>query len=189
MPVSSSKSTTKSRIFWTVLATKFQQEQRALHHVERQGFEHYAPMTKSLVFAASSKTSSSPGSGTERREFLFPGYIFVRVSVGSADEPRSRWRSLNGTRGVARMFLHDELPVRVPDGELDYFRKLEDASGFVVLPSPIGTGSVVSILRGPLAGLRGVVAGMDTPARCRILTTLLGRSLETVQDRRSLALA
>jgi transcription antitermination factor NusG len=86
------------------------------------------------------------------------------------------------------MFLHDECPVRVPTAELDYFRSLEDELGFVVLPSPIATGSFVSITRGPLAGLRGVVAGMDTPARCRVLTTLLGRSIVTVQDRRSLAL-
>lgn len=160
----------RTQKFWAVVATKFQQEQRAAHHIERQGHEFYAPMTKVLARTG------------ERRERLFPGYIFVLVDPGY-------WRHLSSTRGVHRLYTQNEIPSRVPDAEINYFKELEDRDGFVVLPSPVGTGSDVTIQSGPHAGLRGIVSGMDPQFRCRILSRLLGREVEVTVDRRALALS
>ena len=119
--------------------------------------------------------------GAERRERLFPGFLFVVIS--------DQWRSLCSTRGVHRLYTQNEAPCRIPTEEIDYFRRLEDKDGFVVLPSPVQVRSSVVVQRGPHAGLRGVVSSMDAQMRCRILSTILGRQVEVTVDRRALALA
>lgn len=156
-----------ARKFWTVASTKFSQEERAAHHVERQGFEFFLPRVELLT------------SRGFRREFLFPGYLFVRIS--------NQWRSLMSTRGIARLFTHDETPVRIPNIEIDYFRHLEDERGFVVLPPPFVEGDAVVVTTGNLAGARGVVQGMDSRKRCLVLITLLGRTLNAALDTRALS--
>lgn len=119
-------------------------------------------------------------SGTDRRELVFPGYIFVRVKAG--------WQVLASTRGIARLFLCRDVPTRVPDKEIDLIRGMEDERGFVRLRTfPVGTDVLVSA--GSYEGLRGVVSGMVARDRCRVLGKLLGRDVEVVLDRRVLETA
>ena len=159
--------------YWTALVARYSQEQRAAHHVERQGFEFYLPQMLALS-----------ASGRDRRELLFPGYIFVRVNL------RRQWRVLAGTRGVARMLLCGELPTRVPDEDVEAFRRLEDERGFVQLLPPLRDGDVVVAGSGSggYEGVRGVVQGMTARDRVKVLLTILGRAVSVELDRRALSL-
>lgn len=158
--------------YWTAAATRFCQEQRAAHHVERQGFEFYLPEILSLT-----------SKGTDRRELLFPGYIFIRVRAG--------WESLMGTRGISRLFLCSDKPTRIPDNEIEYFKSLETDVGTVQLDPPLIPGMRVfgNEHAGSFCGVSGVVRGMPSRNRVRVLLELLGRSIEVDMDRRVLSTA
>lgn len=122
-------------------------------------------------------------SGAERRELLFPGYIFIKIKKG--------WQSLVSTRGISRLFLCESRPSRVPDAEINYFKKLEDDRGSVQLDPPLLDGSYVygNEYSGSFCGVRGVVRGTAARNRVRVLLELLGRSVEVELDRRVLSTA
>lgn len=155
--------------FWTAAKTKFCEEQRAAHHLERQGFEIYLPEIMELQT-----------SGSERRELLFPGYIFIKI--------KRSWESIMGTRGISRLFLCQDLPARIPNNQIDYFRSLEDADGIVQLEPPLELGERVSgnEFAGSFRDISGVVKGMPRKNRVQVLLQILGRSIEVELDRRAL---
>jgi transcriptional antiterminator RfaH len=159
------------RSYWTAAVTRYSQEQRAAHHVERQRFQFYLPQTVTL----------SP-KGKDRVELLFPGYIFVKVKRG--------WETLASTRGIARLFLCEDRPTRIHDEEIARLQSMEDARGYVQLHPPFTVGDQVHVTAGVYEGLRGVVRGMDAQHRCRVLLyTLFGRRVEKALDRRVLSAA
>lgn len=161
-------------VYWTAAVTHFAQERRAAHHVERQGFQFYLPEILSIT-----------SGGQDRREILFPGYVFVRVSL------REEWRSLASTRGIARLLLCGETPTRIPDAEIDGLRAAEDERGFVQLQSGLRVGDeIVGLVgAGGYEGVRGIVRGTSARDRVRVLLRLLGRLVEVDLDRRAVALA
>ena len=66
---------------------------------------------------------------------LFPSYVFVRL-----DLERDRWRSVNGTYGVARLVMADGRPVPVPKGVVKSLLDLRDANGVVRLDHNLSIG-------------------------------------------------
>jgi transcriptional antiterminator RfaH len=138
---------------WTVAATHHRQEERAAHHIEKQGFSYYLP--RFLNDNAQSR-------------ILFEGYILVRVNV------RGLWQSLCNTRGISRLIMHELAPVPLRDEYVTALRAREDARGFVVLHPRPKPGDEVLVY----GGVRGVVQGDTADDRIRVLFSLLGRSVE-----------
>lgn len=161
----------RSKNFWTAAQTHFGEEQRAAHHVEKQDFEYYLPEML---------TATARG---DRRELMFPGYIFVRVAA--------HWRALASTKGIFRLFMCGESPTRIPEHEISYLRSCEDERGFVQPLPPLSVGDRVLAREGAGAfeGALGVVREMTTRNRVLVLLNLLGRSVQVELDRKVVELA
>jgi transcription antitermination factor NusG len=158
------------RLYWTVATTREGQELRTAHHVERKGFEFYLPRILALRGTA------------EKREMLFPGFIFVRVRAAN-------WMPLRHARGVRRVYLCGERPSRIPDAEIQQLRAREDENGFITLAPRLAPGDVVRVAQGHrMAGLVGVV-GSCARQRVQVLVEMLGQSAQLEFDVRQLEAA
>lgn len=153
--------------YWTAAATRNSQEQRAAHHVERQGFQFYLPQILSRRGMR------------ERRELLFPGYIFVRIAEG--------WEALASTRGISRLFMCGDRPAPMPSSEIDSLRSREDDSGFIRLHPRLPDGAKVVLKDGAWAGMFGILEETTASDRCRVLLSVLGRSVRGEFDRSIIA--
>ena len=143
--------------YWTAAATKFGEEHRAAHHVERQGFEFYLPRT-------------IEGYGARlKRDFLFPGYIFIKISEG--------WHCLMSTRGIRRMFFCGEAPTRMSSRDIELIRRRESEDGYIRLKPPVTVGSRVTLKRGSFKNMIGNVDSMTARDRCTVLVSLMERTV------------
>lgn len=157
-------------VYWTVAATKGSDEERAAHHVERQGFKFYLPR---IVMHYGSRS---------KREFLFPGYIFIQIN--------KHWHSLFGTRGIRHLFMCSGMPTRMPDSDMVDMRSRENDDGLVELPPPLRIGDHIEVTgTGPFNGKSGVLKGMLSRDRCFVLLNMLGRSTPVMLNRKVISLS
>ena len=155
--------------YWTAAATKFYEEQRAAYHVEKQGFQFYLPQ---VLMRKGSRNY---------REFLFPGYIFIKISAG--------WESIMHTRGIRRMFLCAGVPTRMSERDIDGIRARENEDGYIELEPPIVVGSKVEIHAGSFKDLFGVVEYLSSSERCRVLVSMMERAISVEMDTSSIKVA
>src|ERR1700690_1023760 len=101
--------------YWTAAKTKRGEENRAACHVERQGFKFYLPLTYEPTKSGLS----------ERRTFLFPGFIFVKLKAG--------WPVLSSTRGISALMMNCNMPAHVRESEIAWLMSLENEKGVVRL--------------------------------------------------------
>ncbi len=79
---------------WFVAQLRPQGLKRALEHLQRQGFETFAPVVLTNAKGASvARQTQKP---------LFPGYLFIKF-----DPEHPGWSAINSTRGIARLILND----------------------------------------------------------------------------------
>src|SRR5262249_55482167 len=103
---------------WYVVQTQPHAENRALQHLERQGYRTYLPRyLKRRRHARRVETVAAP---------LFPRYLFVAVDLAS-----QRWRSIQSTVGVARLVCNGEAPAMVAGDVVAGLKRRENADGFV----------------------------------------------------------
>jgi transcriptional antiterminator RfaH len=85
---------------WLVIQIKPREEKRAIENLSNQGFEYYFPVIYSL--------SKYRQNSQIKKEPMFPGYAFVRVSQNID------LKSLNSTRGVIKIIrFGDEYPLLI----------------------------------------------------------------------------
>jgi transcription antitermination factor NusG len=153
--------------YWSCLRTRRDEEWRAAHNIEAQGFEFYRPVMW---------VSKGGASG---RAPMFPGFIFVRIG------PRQNWRPLCSTRGV-RNFVVPWEPARsrVRNSEIADLRDLEDERGVVVIPSGFRPGNVVKVVAGDghLIGQEGVVRRERAPGIVCVSFSILGGQADKELD-------
>lgn len=126
-----------------------------------QGFRPFLPLLlKSVRHARKFRTVRAP---------LFPNYLFVAL-----DLQRHRWRSVNGTFGVARLLMMGELPTPVPAGVVEPLVALSDASGLIHFDKGLKPGQKVKILSGPFAEMIGVLERIDGAGRVKLLLDVMG---------------
>lgn len=145
--------------YWTAVVTHFAQERRAAEHAHRQGFDYYLPETMNGA----------------RQERLFPNYLFVFIT--------GQWRVLLGTRGIRRLILNNEHPVRMPEREIAALRERENGKGLIELPPPFTPGQETTIVGGMFNGRRAIVKGMPAHDRVSVLLELLGRKVSLTLDK------
>lgn len=158
----------RSARYWTAAVTRFCEETRAAHHVERQGFQYILPYVEVR------------GARGWRRELMFPGYILVRLADG--------WESLSSTRGISRLLMTDGVPHHVPKSFVSWMLSASDSRGVVALTPPAAVGDRVVAYNGFRGTVREVLS-QDRIVRCRVLMELMGRSVESVFDARELRVA
>ena len=150
---------------WYVVQTQSRAEERALWHLENQGFHCFLPRLRRLTkHARRSKAVLEP---------LFPRYLFAQLDLNAA-----AWRSINGTRGVVSLLANGPTPVPVPDGLVERLLADSDEAGVTPL-SALGVfwrGRRVRIssgvFRDQFAEVEAVLAkGRD---RVSVLLNLLG---------------
>jgi len=146
-------------MFWAVVVSQPQNEQRVLEHLRWQGFECYAPREKIVrVFR---------GRKRDVIRFLFPRYLFVWIV--------DQWHVLLGTFGVSKILMNGEVPSRLPINWVDGM-KAKERNGFVVLPKDrYRIGQRVQITGGLFQGQFGFYQGMTSRQREVVLLGTLGK--------------
>jgi len=112
------------------------------------------------------------------RRPLFPGYLFVQLDLS-----RDRWRSINGTLGVARLVGHAEMPSAAPAGSIEAIRSACDGFDVVNRSGDIAPGDMIRVARGPFSDLVGKLERLDSAARVHVLLELMGRRASVVLSR------
>jgi transcriptional antiterminator RfaH len=101
---------------------------------------------------------------------VFPGYIFVVLNP-----ERDRWRSINGTFGVARLVSADQRPLPVPMGVVEALLASVDELGLMRFDSSLKPGQPMRLVAGPFAQVLGVLHRLDAKARVQVLLNIMGR--------------
>jgi transcriptional antiterminator RfaH len=107
-------------------------------------------------------------------EPLFPRYLFARF-----DCAMTRWRSINGSRGVVQLLTQGRDPIPVPHGVVEKLVAETDACGVTSL-SALGVfwkGRKVRINEGAFAGQVAEIdaLSLNGSMRAKLLLSLLGR--------------
>lgn len=102
-------------------------------------------------------------------ELVFPGYIFVRIELGSNSWYRLRW-----TPGVRKILGYGGTPSPVPEEVIGLLRKRMKKKGFIRPKAMFVKGERVQIKDGPLKGLVGVIEeARPGKERVKILMNML----------------
>lgn len=151
---------------WYVAKTHPNGEQKAVFHLERQGFEVYLPRYLRRISHAR-RTSWQPRP-------LFPTYLFVAISG-----PDQRWRAINSTIGVAHLICDERGPLAVPVGIVEALQNEEDDRGLVMTGRkvPFEKGAEVQIMSGAFADHIGRFDSATDDERVVILLNLMGRQV------------
>jgi len=161
---------------WYVVQTLPHREAVAAQHLCAQGFRSFLPrFRKTVRHARKLRHVLAP---------VFPGYMFVVLDV-----QRDRWRSVNGTFGVARLVTAIDRPEPVPVGIVEALQSSSDLVGLVRFDSELVAGQKVRVLSGPFAQAIGALERLDDNGRVRVLLDMMGGKIPAVIDRMALTAA
>ena len=145
---------------WYVVTSKPRQEPLARENLERQGYRAYLPQ-----LTVNKRRRGVWGSVTEP---LFPGYLFICLTLGQ-DDP-APIRSTVGCRGLVRL---GKVLAPVPEPVMAALLNLGDEPR--QLAAAFKPGDAVSLEDGPFAGLEAVFEMSRGVDRARVLIEMLGR--------------
>ncbi|MCS7207695.1 MAG: hypothetical protein NZ951_07180 [Dehalococcoidia bacterium] len=150
-------------VHWYVLKTKPRAERLVQETLARWGIEHYAPMIL------------RPYGARRTSEYLFPGYIFVRLDNSSPQWPLVRWAP-----GVAYFVGQEREAIPVPDALIEHIRRRTEewnAGGYQRALQP---GERVKVTEGPFAGLDAIFQRyLPARQRCEVLLHIVNRWVKT----------
>ena len=154
---------------WYAIHTLPFGEKRAQAQLENQQFSTFLPKRRKTVRHARKLTTVSAP--------FFPRYLFVVL-----DLKRDRWRSVNGTFGVASLVMGGDLPCPAPAGVVEAMLNVADAEGLLDLRPDLKIGAPVRLAAGPFADKLAVLEHMDDSGRIRVLLNMLGRQVPVCLD-------
>lgn len=161
---------------WYVVQALARREPIAKMRLEAQGYKIFLPqMIKSVRHARKMR---------QARVAVFPGYLFVALNPY-----KDRWRSINGTIGVARIITANEGPAPVPRGIVETLASYMDNFGICRFDRDLKEGQQVRIVSGPFVQLIGQIATLDGKGRARVLLKIMSNEIITTLDQSSLELA
>ncbi len=162
---------------WYVAQTIAKNEFRAAMQLEAQGFRVFLPNVVRAVRHARQTRDA--------RTAAFPGYAFVAFDVR-----RDRWRSINGTFGVASLIMsRDGSPLPVPHGVVETLFDYLDALGVCRFERDLVVGQSVRVIAGPLAQAMGRLARLDARGRVQVLLQILGGEICVTLEKAALEAA
>ena len=147
---------------WLAIQIKPREEKRAIENLTNQGFKSYFPTIYSL--------SHHRRNSQIKKEPMFPGYAFVRVSHNI------ELKSLNSTRGVIKIIrFGDEYPL-LDHRDIVAIQSIEDASFKDPKQETYKIGEQIIIVRGPLKDQKGIISKEASNQRVEILYMMLNRA-------------
>ena len=150
---------------WYVVYTQPQSERRALHHLERQGYETFFPSYR--------KTRRHARREEEVVAPLFPRYLFVGLELNT-----QKWQAINNTRGVNRLIGLNGQPTPLPDGAVEEIQSRQDDTGMIEMAPPeFEKGRSYRIGNGPFEDFTGIFEERIDKNRVVLLLNLLGREI------------
>lgn len=159
---------------WFAVFTLPNKEALARQELHNQGFEVFLPLRLKTVRHARRTTT--------RRASIFSRYLFVRL-----DPKRARWRSINGTRGVALLVGFGDEPTPIPRGVVEALIAACDARGVMHFEDKLRPGQTVRLAAGPFAEFVGTLGKLDGLEAVHVLLDLMGRHV-LVRVRRDMVL-
>ena len=145
-------------------------EAGAQHQLENQGFRTFLPRgIKTRRHARKVETILVP---------FFARYLFVQM-----DPARDRWRSVNGTFGVASMVMMADRPQSVPRGVVETLIAMADDRGVLHFDDcgKLRIGQKIRMLAGPFAEQVGrLVRGAESERVCLLLDIMGGQVMVEV---------
>lgn len=161
---------------WFVYRTRPFRELTAADQLRQQGLRPFVPLIQKTVrHARKIRSVQAP---------LFPGYSFVYLNL--REEP---WRAINGTYGVVRLLMANEMPIPVPRGVVEKIQSLVDERGLVRLDGGLAVGQTVEVINGPFARLIGELVRLDAKGRVQVLLDLMGGKMPVAMERMNLRAA
>jgi transcription antitermination factor NusG len=159
---------------WFVARVLPHQESRAQFNLLRLGFRSFVPRLRRTVrHARRLRDTLQP---------LFPGYVFIIIDLS-----KHRWRSVNGTFGIASLVMGAEQPRPVPSGVVEGLAASCESSGAVRFDDGLAIGQKVRILSGPFAETLCRLAHLDERGRVRVLLEIMGMEVAAQLDRSAIA--
>ena len=159
---------------WFVARVLSHQENRAQFNLQRLGFRSFVPRLRRTVRHARRLQ--------ETLKPLFPGYIFIIIDLS-----KQRWRTVNGTFGVASLIMGAEQPKAVPLGVIETLVASCESRGAVQFDDGLEIGQKVRILSGPFAETLCRLAHLDDRGRVRVLLEVMGMEVPAQLDRSAIA--
>ena len=158
---------------WFVARTLSYRENCAQFNVNRLGFRTFFPRARRTVrHARKMRNVLAP---------LFPGYVFVILDLS-----RDRWRSINGSIGVASLIMGADKPMPVPRGVVEALIATRENSETVRLDQDLEVGQKVRILSGPFAHALCRLEQLDDRGRVCVLLEIMGGQVPAYLDRSAL---
>ena len=150
---------------WYVVYSRPHREATASHHLVGQGYRTFLPrLLKTRRHARKQENVLVP---------LFPRYLFIVLDIN-----RDRWRSVNGTFGVASLIMEGELPRPAPYSVVEALIGSCDHLGVFHASDCLRVGDWVQVSAGPLSGKLGVLKQLDTKGRVDVLLEFMGRNTQ-----------
>ena len=163
--------TASAGLGWYVLWTCSHSEQLVCDQLAAKGFH--------LLLPKIDVWSRRGGLRHLIRTPMFPGYLFLRHAMDTAS-----YVEVRKARGLVRILgeRSDQLAV-VPDAEIEAIQRVVDAR-LPAMPHPyLREGQRVRIIRGPLAGVEGILVQMKPNKGLFVLSVeLLQRSVAVAVD-------
>jgi transcriptional antiterminator RfaH len=147
-----------SQPHWYLVQCKPRDDDRALEHLGRQGFECYRPMYE-RERVRSGRRCRAPAA-------LFPGYIFIRL-----DRIHDNWLPICSTRGVARIVRFAGSPLPVADEIIEEIRRR--VAGKSIREPYLKSGERVVITEGSFSGIEAIFMTSDGDERVILLLNIL----------------
>jgi transcriptional antiterminator RfaH len=158
---------------WFLVHTLPRNERRACFHLQAQSFKIYAPqISRTVRHARQLKNVCVP---------LFSRYLFVAL-----DLDRDRWLSIQGTFGVASLFISEGRPVPVPRGVVEALMDHPGEANLALFADGLKCGQQVRIARGAFADFVGTLERLDDAGRVRVLLQMMGSVVPITVDRSGL---
>jgi transcriptional antiterminator RfaH len=143
---------------WYLVQCRARQEERALEHLERQGFECYRPLYE--------RERLRRGRRCFARAALFPGYLFIRL-----DRIHDNWLPICSTRGVIQIVRFNDYPLPVADGIVEEIRRRIERQP--IREPCLKSGERVVIAEGSFAGVEAIFIASDGDERVMLLINIL----------------
>jgi transcription antitermination factor NusG len=155
---------------WYVAMTLPRKERVAVANLENQQFRSFLPLQ--LV------TRRHAHKLTTELVPAFPRYVFVAINVDV-----QRWRSVNGTLGIARLLTDGERPLVAAAGIVETLILSSDQRGSLLFHTDLAVGDKVRLLAGPFAETLGVLQRLDGDGRVQLMLDLIGGSIKVSAPR------
>jgi len=161
---------------WFVAQLKPNSDAIAQRNLQRQGFTTFLPRFQ--------KTERKATRFRETQRPLFPGYVFVSVSVADG-----RWRAINSTQGITRLVSFNAHPAQLPGGFVEGLQARCDADGLLRPIEALAPGEMARVTEGPFADFIVQVESIGNDQRLWVLFDLMGRQTRLVVPRDALVRA